>query len=150
MRHYFSPSSAVFFRSDIHGEPGSDDNTLPADVLEVSQQLFEAMLQVREQGGRVVAGANGMPEATASMPPTAEETADKERAWRNQELERIMWLRERHRDEQDMDLPKTLTAVQFSELLAYMQSLRDWPQSELFPDIEQRPQPQAWITDQTY
>ena len=149
MQHYFSPGEALFFRSDIHGEPGSEGNTLPADVIGITPELFDEMLIVRGKGARVVAGADGFPEAADPEPPTAAKSAEAERAWRNRELERVKWLRERHRDQQDIGGDLTLTAVQFSELLAYMQLLRDWPQSELFPGIEQRPQPPAWIADQT-
>ncbi|MNJ81941.1 hypothetical protein D3C77_810250 [compost metagenome] len=55
----------------------------------------------------------------------------------------------RHRDEQDLPLSTTLAAEQFAELLIYRQSLRDWPQSELFPDAEQRPVAPSWIAEQT-
>ncbi|OCW20994.1 hypothetical protein C9382_11840 [Pseudomonas aylmerensis] len=59
-----------------------------------------------------------------------------------------MWLRERHRDQLEISRETTLSAEQFTELLEYMQDLRDWPQSPDFPDIEQRPVPPAWIAEQ--
>ncbi|MGO0632201.1 hypothetical protein ACTORR_19620 [Pseudomonas sp. SAR267] len=65
--------------------------------------------------------------------------AERERAWRNEEVDRVKWLRERHRDEQEMQEPTTLTAEQYAEVLSYLQLLRNWPQSELFPDSSQRP-----------
>lgn len=71
-----------------------------------------------------------------------------ERAWRDIALERVKWLRERHRDEEDLKRLTTLAPEQFTELLGYMQDLRDWPQSDFFPDIEQRPQLPAWIAEQ--
>lgn len=73
--------------------------------------------------------------------------ADAERAWRNGEVDNVKWLRERHRDEQDLQKPTTLTDAQFAELLGYLQALRDWPQSESFPDVEQRPVAPSWIAD---
>lgn len=72
-----------------------------------------------------------------------------ERIWRDDALSDVRWLQERHRDEQDMQLSTTLTPEQFSELLVYRQGLRDWPQSELFPGIEHRPQPPTWLADLT-
>jgi len=75
--------------------------------------------------------------------------ADKERAWRNSEVERVKWLRERHRDEQDLQAETTLSAEQFAQLLTYLQELRDWPQSEQFPVLEHRPITPPWIADQT-
>ncbi|RXU70115.1 hypothetical protein CW358_02535 [Pseudomonas protegens] len=72
-----------------------------------------------------------------------------ERAWRYGEIERAKWLRERHRDEQDLGVSTTLTAEQFSELLGYLKALRDWPQSPDFPQIEHRPVAPPWIAEQT-
>lgn len=71
-----------------------------------------------------------------------------ERDWRNAELERVKWLRERHRDEQDIGRRLTLTVEQFSELLDYLQQLRDWPQSEQFPEVKHRPVAPPWIAEQ--
>jgi hypothetical protein len=62
-----------------------------------------------------------------------------ERAWRDGELAEQVWLRDRHRDQIELGVETTLTAEQFTELLAYMQALRDWPQSEAFPDSSVRP-----------
>ncbi|KRA27795.1 hypothetical protein ASD70_00240 [Pseudomonas sp. Root569] len=79
----------------------------------------------------------------------AEEKADAERRWRDAELESVKWLRERHRDEVELGGSTSLTADQFSELLAYMQALRDWPQSTKFPTLKYRPKKPGWIDQQT-
>ena len=68
-----------------------------------------------------------------------------ERLWRDNEIERIRWLRERHRDEADMGMIPTLSTVQFKELLTYIQSLRDWPESKDFPNVEARPVLPDWV-----
>lgn len=80
--------------------------------------------------------------ALAALQQTAE------RQWRDARIESINWLRERHRDQQELALTTTLSAQQFAELLAYMQQLRDWPQSQKFPEIEHRPTVPSWIADQ--
>lgn len=72
-----------------------------------------------------------------------------EREWRNVQVEGLKWLRERHRDEQDLQRETTLSGEQFGELLDYLQALRDWPQSEQFPVLEHRPITPTWIADQT-
>lgn len=72
-----------------------------------------------------------------------------ERLWRDGAIADVRWLRERHRDEQDMQQDTTLTAEQFGKLLVYLQQLRDWPQSPDFPDREDRPVAPDWIADQT-
>jgi hypothetical protein len=71
-----------------------------------------------------------------------------ERDWRNVQIESIKWLRERHRDEADMAANTTLSGTQFSELLAYLQELRDWPQALGFPEIDKRPKAPGWISQQ--
>lgn len=79
---------------------------------------------------------------------TVEEAANEERRWRDLELQGVAWLRERHRDQAELGSDTTLSADQYSELLTYMQQLRDWPQSVSFPDASKRPVPPAWIKDQ--
>lgn len=71
-----------------------------------------------------------------------------ERSWRDGELLGVKWLRERHRDQLEIDVETTLTAEQFKELLVYMQALRDWPQSADFPDVQRRPAAPPWIVEQ--
>ena len=72
-----------------------------------------------------------------------------ERQWRDAEIERVQWLRERHRDEADLEREHTLNLEQFKQLLSYLQALRDWPQSPDFPAREQRPIQPDWIAEQT-
>ncbi|MBA1195531.1 hypothetical protein G7011_00185 [Pseudomonas plecoglossicida] len=81
-------------------------------------------------------------------PRTADQVEAEERAWRDAAVNSVLWLRERHRDEQDLGRTTTLSAAEFSELLNYLQELRDWPQSEQFPVIEHRPSAPTWLADQ--
>ncbi|NVZ49428.1 phage tail protein [Pseudomonas sp. B6002] len=68
-----------------------------------------------------------------------------EREWRDVQIESVKWLRERHRDEADMALNTKLNDAQFSELLVYLQQLRDWPQAAEFPSMDKRPAAPGWI-----
>lgn len=68
-----------------------------------------------------------------------------ERAWRDGELAQWLWLRDRHRDQLDQAGDTTLTSEQFSALLIYLQALRDWPQSNAFPDLSARPVPPIFL-----
>lgn len=77
-----------------------------------------------------------------------DERRTSERQWRDAELATQQWLRDRHRDEQDLGRPTTLSNEQFTELLVYFQALRDWPQSDSFPDVTFRPVAPAWIAEQ--
>ncbi|MBP2872921.1 MULTISPECIES: phage tail assembly chaperone [Pseudomonas] len=78
----------------------------------------------------------------------AEEAALQERVWRDSALSSALWLRERHRDQLEIEHPTTLTQEQFTSLLVYMQALRDWPQSPDFPNSDHRPIAPDWIETQ--
>lgn len=82
------------------------------------------------------------------LQPGAEDQDAIERAWRDTELASLVWLRDRHRDQLEIEATTTLSGEQFTELLVYMQALRDWPQSQAFPDVGQRPTAPAWIAEQ--
>ncbi|WP_449439565.1 phage tail assembly chaperone [Pseudomonas migulae] len=77
-----------------------------------------------------------------------DQNAVTEREWRDTELASLVWLRDRHRDQLEIEVDTTLSSEQFTELLVYMQALRDWPQSPDFPDSQHRPTAPAWIADQ--
>lgn len=76
---------------------------------------------------------------------TLEQRESAERQWRDGELAARQWLRDRHRDEQDLGRPTTLSNERFAEFLGYLQALRDWPLAEAFPDRELRPHAPGWI-----
>jgi len=84
--------------------------------------------------------------ASATAPTTT--PADDERKWRDAELAKLVWLRDRHRDQLEIEATTTLTGEQFKELLVYMQALRDWPQLPGFPDSQARPPAPLWLSDQ--
>lgn len=86
-------------------------------------------------------------QAYLNPPRTREQIESAERVWRDAAVNDVLWLRERHRDEQDLGRTPSLTVERFSELLTYLQSLRDWPQSEMFPDAESRPRQPAWVQE---
>jgi len=71
------------------------------------------------------------------------------RAWRDAEIARVTWLRDRHRDEIEMGVETTLTAEQYADLLAYIKALRDWPASIEFPAEDSRPLVPDWVATQT-
>jgi hypothetical protein len=83
------------------------------------------------------------------IPTSQHADADAERTWRDTELQSTEWLVTRHRDEQDLAQDTTLTTEQFAGLQGYRQALRDWPQSEHFPDSQYRPVAPPWIAEQT-
>lgn len=71
-----------------------------------------------------------------------------ERNWRDDELARWVWLRDRHRDQQELGVATTLTTEQFALLLRYLQQLREWPQASEFPEAAARPLAPAFLERQ--
>lgn len=116
---------------------------VPEGAVPVSRKSFEQSLTL--QRGQQCYYVDGVVEYRALEGLAAIE----QRAWRNSELSGVEWLRNRHRDEQDLQRQPTLTAMQFTELLGYMQQLRDWPQTEAFPENKHKPVAPPWIATQT-
>lgn len=81
----------------------------------------------------------------ANPPPKAEALQAAERKWRDVAISSTEWIVARHRDEIDMQRQTTLISAQFSELLEYRQSLRDWPEQKEFPASELRPSSPSWM-----
>lgn len=158
MKKFFSPSTAGFYDEGVHGSRLIDDGAgklienpgcgMPLDVIEISNDDHIGLLAGQSGGKRIVAGKDGYPVLADLLPPTTSEIAAVERQWRDGVLNAAIWLRERHRDQQEIGAGTTLTAGQFAELLVYMQALRDWPQAEAFPDIEHRPGAPSWLSEQ--
>lgn len=122
------------FIIELNGLPFHATKT---ETPEVHEYVLEAI-----QSGQVV---------TDYIEPTlsSDDQVVTERIWRDSALDAVKWLRERHRDEMDLEIASTLSAEQFKGLLTYLQALRDWPQSPDFPTQALRPIQPDWITDQT-
>lgn len=144
MERLYSQTTGTCYIPGIHSE-------IPGDAVSISDERYDAVIANPQEGKVRSHDAQGLP--VLIDPPvielTAEDLAANERAWRDAEVSSTEWLVTRHRDEQDMQLATTLTAEQFAELLVYRQALRDWPQSEAFPDTAQRPVAPPWIAEQT-
>lgn len=139
---FYSPGTLGFYHPDVHGKH------IPADAVEISDEQYNELLSQLTAGKRIVPGADGLPCAVNQLMPTEEQTANRERAWRDAQLLQYGGLRDRHRDEVELGMATTLTVDQYAELLSLLQELRDWPQSELFPVIEHRPVAPPWIVEQ--
>jgi hypothetical protein len=139
---YYSQQTGCTYLSAIHGEQ------MPSDAVPISDALFQSVIANPEQG-KVRSHSNGLPVLIEAPRESSINVVEQERKWRDSELSAVSWLRDRHRDQLDFGSSTALTTEQFNELLGYMQALRDWPQSEVFPDIGQRPVAPLWIADQT-
>lgn len=159
MKKFYSRSTGGFYCEGVHGlrlvEGGSGELVanpqcgMPADVVEISDELHAELLAGPSRGKQITANEDGYPVLTDPPPPTMAEVAAGERQWRDGELQAAVWLRERHRDQQEIGAGTSLTAEQFKTLLVYMQALRDWPQSAQFPEVQHRPVAPPWLAEQT-
>lgn len=139
---YYSKTTGCCYLEGMH------DGQMPADVVPISKERYQAVIADPEPGLVRSHDADGLP--TLIVPQTSpDELLRDERVWRDAEIERVKWLRERHRDQFEIGEQTTLTADQFGELLAYVQRLRDWPQSNEFPALEFRPVVPEWVAGQS-
>lgn len=138
MEYLFCPGTMGFYPGGLTGD------AVGLDYITLTEDEYRALA-----GHALTMGEDGRPTIAALLPPSAAEQEAIERAWRDVELASVAWLRDRHRDQLEIGVDTTLDADQFPELLLYMQSLRDWPQSDHFPDIEFRPHAPGWIAEQT-
>ena len=145
-RYYivFNQQGALHTRLPINADV---PDPLPEGVVCVDGELW--LRTINETDGIWMRGPNGAI-TKAPLPELKPDLARIERHWRDAELASLRWLTERHRDQLDLGLPTTLTAQHFAQLLAYLQQLRDWPQSPAYPDVEQRPVPPDWLAEQTH
>lgn len=141
MKRFYSQSTGTTYLSGVHAQ-------IPSDAIEISEALYLSVIGNPEPGKVRAHDERGLPYLIDAPQPVLD-LALQERAWRDEELLAVMWLRERHRDQLEIAGPATLSTEQFSELLVYMQALRDWPQSPDFPDNQHRPVAPSWIAEQT-
>jgi len=139
MRLYSKTTGSTYMKG-VHAD-------IPGDAIEITEDLYLSVIGNPPPGKVRSHDGNGLP-YLVDTPEISRDPAVVEREWRDTELASVMWLRERHRDQQEIGGNTTLQGEQFVELLAYMQALRDWPQSPEFPDSADRPLAPAWIADQ--
>jgi hypothetical protein len=139
VKRFYSQTTQTTYLEDLH-------KTMPSDAKEISEARYLEVLANPAPDKVRGHDAEGLP-ILVDLPP--ESWAALERGWRDGEILRVQWLRDRHRDEQDLSRATTLSAAQFVALLSYVQSLRDWPENSDFPVEQARPVPPDWIASQT-
>jgi hypothetical protein len=138
MKRFYSRSTSCAYIVGIH-------QAMPPDAVEISAERYDAVIANPVSGKVRGHDAEGLPILIDPAP----DAAGDERNWRDSELSSVIWLRDRHRDQLDLGTETALTPEQFTELLVYIQALRDWPQSPDFPDSQHRPTASDWIAEQT-
>ncbi|WP_338001200.1 phage tail protein [Pseudomonas brassicae] len=143
MKRFYSQSTGCTYLE------GVNSSSMPSDAVEIDVSRFLTVIAEPAPGKVRCHDEQGLPVLIDPPPATADELVAYERAWRDAVISSTEWSVTRHRDEQYMQLIITLLPEQFAELLQYRQALRDWPQSDLFPAVEHRPTPPAWLESNT-
>ncbi|MCK9802454.1 phage tail assembly chaperone [Pseudomonas sp. MAFF 302030] len=141
MNRFYSKSTGCTYLTSIH-------SVIPDDAVEIPEALYQSVIANPTAGKVRAHDEQGLP-YLVDAPAVVADLAGLEREWRDTELSTVMWLRERHRDQLEIEVEPTLSGEQFTELLIYMQALRDWPQSPDFPQSAHRPVAPPWIAEQT-
>ncbi|WP_072451155.1 MULTISPECIES: phage tail assembly chaperone [Pseudomonas] len=141
MKRFYSPSTQTTYLYGFHA-------SIPEDAVEMSEALYQSVIGNPAIGKVRAHDEHGVP-YLVDAPLLVTDLSMRERAWRDTELSSVKWLRERQRDQLEIEAPTSIDGKQFKELLVYMQSLRDWPQSPDFPQTENRPVAPSWIAEQT-
>ncbi|OXR36785.1 phage tail protein [Pseudomonas jessenii] len=122
---------------------------IPEDAVEIPDELHAELLAGEVLGLVINFDNDGYPFLADPPPPSPEEQAATERAWRDALLSATDGVVTRHRDEGEEGLATTLTAERYSELLTYRRQLREWPQGAEFPLVDHRPIAPPWLAEQT-
>jgi hypothetical protein len=143
MARFYSVSTGCTYLTALHGKD------MPADVVEIAEAIYLEVIASPAPGKVRSHDADGQPILIDPPPPTEAALAEQERQWRDLALVAAVALRDRHRDQLEIEVQPTLSGDQFKELLLHMQALRDWPQSSAFPNPEQRPPSPTWLANST-
>lgn len=127
MKHY-SPSTGGFFDKDIHGE------NIPDDVVDLTEDEWQRLLEGQSQGKRIVAGQNGHP-TLVDYAWTDQELAAAMMKRRNAALQDTDWIVARHRDELEAGLITTIAPDDYVALQRWRSLLRALPTQPGYPRI---------------
>lgn len=141
---YYSPSVNGFYVQSIHGA------SMPDDVRPIDYETYLSLFEGQSRSGkRIMPDDSGNPVLMAQEPPTLDQRKASALSWRANQLAETDGLVARHRDELEIG-ETTLDVAQYQAVQMYRKALRDWPQTEHFPDSEQRPTPPTWLTTQPH
>lgn len=117
------------------------------ELLELSEALYLELSHASAAGKVVVLDEDGVPCLVDRPPPSLAQQAAGQRQWRDRLLLSTDTLIVRHRDETEAGRLTTLGADQYRALQGFRMDLRDWPESEAFPDATRRPVEPDWLAD---
>jgi len=136
---YYSKMTGGFYNEAIHRD------SIPADAVQITDDLYESLLAAQSLGQQIGADDDGYPVVVPITPEMHEaERSMDARARRDACIASAMWIVERHRGQEQLGLKTSITAEQYTALLTYQQSLRDWPAQPGWPDIDLPTEPN-WL-----
>jgi len=138
MKRFYSRTTGNTYLSGYH-------TSLPDDAVEIDEACYESVIANPVAGTARSHDDQGLPILIALALPSDEQTATQAKAWRDREFSRVVWLRDRHRDEVELMKTTTLSDADYLTLLTYLQALRKWPQAKKFPAKRSRPKKPACI-----
>lgn len=144
--YYFSPSRLAFYPDSLRDVYEASPQGWPEDGVAVTTERYEQLYAEHLQGRVFSAGSDGEPMTKEPDPPSPEQLAATERAWRGSQLNATDALVQRHRDELEDGANTTLSAEEYQELQVYRHALREWPETDGFPSTDLRPVPPAWLS----
>lgn len=118
----------------------------PVDVLAISTEEHQSLLEGQASGKLIAAGAGGSPVLIDPPARSPGFYAAAERRWRDDQLAVTDGIVTRHRDELEEGINITLAAEQYTQLQAYRRALRAWPESGEFPLSQHRPSAPEWLS----
>lgn len=123
----FCPTERIFIDPDLW------PHDLPDDIVPLSAEDHARILDELSTGRVLAVDAEGAPVTTDPLPPSIDELATRARLRRDQAINDIQWLIERHRGEIALQRAPTLTNEDYLLVLQHIQDLRDLPEQEGFP-----------------
>ncbi|WP_347929111.1 phage tail assembly chaperone [Pseudomonas helvetica] len=122
----------------IVGLNGAD---IPDDVIEIPRAYWLSLLEALARSPKIISvrPEDGYPILVDPPSVSTEVSASNERAWRDSELFQTDGLVARHRDELETGGATTLSAAEYEALQTYRRNLRNWPVTEKFPALTERP-----------
>lgn len=140
MKRFYSRTTGNTYLEGYHA-------SLPEDAVEIDNERYDAVIANPKAGTARVHDDEGLPVLVELAPLSDEELSQEAKVWRDQAFDRVVWLRDRHRDEVELMKTTTLSDTEYQELLVYLQALRKWPQAKKFPSKRSRPKKPGWLAD---
>lgn len=137
---FYSKTTKGFYDESVH-------SSMPDDVVRIAAEDYAGLMGGQAAGKVISCGDDGYPMLIDPPPLSTEVLELNERVWRDAQLSVTDGVVSRHRDEVEAGGATTLTAEQYTELQAYRQELRKWPQGEEFPLVDHRPVAPTWLVD---